>query len=200
MRAKLVDNMSTKLIDELAPVIGQSSQCRIAVALVSTGGLSLVAPYFEPCLDGGGTVEFLVGLDLSATDPQALWMLHQMSQSNPSVAFYCYGKLGAGGVYHPKLYIADQGAMKTIVVGSSNLTEGGLRANIEANLLMEADSQEEVVSDAYALYNKLKFHPRRVRPDEQFLSLYEDLHRLEKRQQRSLGGNAELRRLKGSVR
>lgn len=77
-------------------------------------------------------------------------MLHQMSRSDSRIAFYCYATLGAGGLDHPKLYIADQRAVTTIIVGSSSLTEGGPRTNLEANVLMEADSQEEVVSDAYA--------------------------------------------------
>lgn len=69
MRLKLVDNMSAKLNDEFAPVLRRSNACRLAVAFVSTGGLSIVAPHIQRCVEEGGSIEFLVGLDLSATDP-----------------------------------------------------------------------------------------------------------------------------------
>jgi HKD family nuclease len=104
-------------------------------------------------------IEFLVRLDLTTTDPEALWTLFQMSEANANISLYCYGKLNMGGIYHPKLYIANQDSTTTIIIGSSNLTEGGLKANVEVNVLIEAGVGEELVSDIYSVYNKLKFHP-----------------------------------------
>ena len=196
MKVKLVDNMSVRLLDELSPAIAQSNDCRIAVAFVSTGGLGLLASDFQRCLERNGHVEFLVGLDLSSTDPQALWTLYQMSQAHSSVSLYCFGRLESGAIYHPKLYIAGSDARATIVVGSSNLTEGGLKENVEVNVLMEADMGEEIVSDVYGVYNKLKFHRYRVIPDQEFLSLYQEMYALRRDWEKASGRDAKLRALR----
>lgn len=196
MRLKLVDNVTTKLLDELLPVVAQSKECKIAVAFASTGGLSLLKSGFQQCLDRNGRIEFLVGLDLSATDPEALWTLYQMSQINPNVSFYCFNRLGVGAMYHPKLYIANLNTTAIIVVGSSNLTEGGLKENVEVNVLIEADVGEEVVSDACSIYNKLKFHPQRVKPDQEFLSLYQEMYFMRRSQERTFSSDSQFRKLK----
>ena len=200
MKVKLVDNMSTKLIDEISPVIGQSRECKIAVAFVSIGGFLLLKSSFQQCLERNGHIEFLVGLDLSTTDPQALQALYEMSQINSNVSFYCFSELGLGAIYHPKLYIANLNATTAIVVGSSNLTEGGLKGNVEVNILIEADVREEVVSDIYGVYNKLKFHPQRVKPDQEFLSLYQEMYSLRRKQERTVSTDSQLRKLKSRFR
>ncbi len=195
MEISLIDNVSRKLVDVLGLAITESADCRIAVAYVSVQGLRLLDPAIQACLQRGGYVEFLVGLDLEVTEPQALRTLHQMSQTSPKITLYCMADPGPSAVYHPKLYVI-RGDTATIVIGSSNLTEGGLRQNLEANAWIRAEIQEEIVSDAYALYNSLKFHPRRVQPDEEFISLYEEMRRVKERQQRSDKADIRFRELK----
>lgn len=196
MKVRLVDNLSVRLLDEISPVIAQSRDCRIAVAFVSTGGLALLASDFQRCLERHGYMEFLVGLDLSTTDPQALWTLYRMSQANPSVSLYCFSRLESGAIYHPKLYIAGSDTTTAMIVGSSNLTEGGLRENVEVNVLIEADTDEEIVSDVYSVYNKLKFHPHRVIPDQEFLGLYQEVYSLRRDWERSSERDTRLKRVK----
>lgn len=181
----MVDNVSCKLLDVIQPAIAQSEECRIAVAYVSIQGLGLFESAIRQCLAKNGCVEFLVGLDLSVTDPQALWTLYKMSQAEPNVSCYCLTELGPSVVYHPKLYVIKTGDIVNIVIGSSNLTEGGLKQNIEVNALIQAKACEEIASDAYAVYNSLKFHPKRIRPDEEFLSLYEQMYLARGKQERT---------------
>jgi len=185
MEIELVDNVSRKLLYALQPTIEQSEEVKIAVAYVSIQGLALLESAIRQCLEKGGYTEFLVGLDLSVTDPQALWALYRMSQAEPNLACYCLTELGPSVVYHPKLYVVKAGDTVTIVVGSSNLTEGGLKQNVEVNALIRAKAGEEIVSDIYAVYNSLKFHPKRIKPDEEFLSLYEDMYSARRKRERS---------------
>lgn len=175
MEIQLLDNLSNKLVDAVSPVLTESEDARIAVAFVSMQGLELLGPAIQRCLDRRGYMEFLVGLDLSVTDPQALRTLYQWSRDNANVACYCLTELGPSVVYHPKLYVFRTAEQVSFAVGSSNLTEGGLRQNIEVNVLIRAHADEEIVSDVYAVYNALKFHPKRVEPDEEFVALYEEM-------------------------
>ncbi|MCX7767201.1 MAG: phospholipase D-like domain-containing protein [Candidatus Sumerlaeia bacterium] len=196
MEIELIDNQSCKLFNVIEPVIAQSEECRIAVAYVSIRGLKILEPAFYRCLERGGCLEFLVGLDPSGTDPRALWTLYQLSQNKPQVALYCLAELDPPAVYHPKLYLFKVGDTVTILLGSSNLTEGGLKNNIEVNVLIRAGADEEIVSDSYAVYNSLKFHPGRVQPDEEFLSLYEEMCSVRIKYEQSLPANMQIHQLR----
>lgn len=138
-------------------------------------------------VQAGAPVEFLVGLDMRSTEPEALKSLLDLSRKRDNVALYCYASLKPAGIYHPKVYLSRLGDEVTSIVGSSNLTEGGLRKNVEVNVLIEADVRDEIVSDLYSVYNRLKFLPDRVVPDDEFVALYAELSEHEKeRERRSL--------------
>lgn len=195
MDIKIVDNLSQTLLDVISPSIAQAEECRIAVAFLSTGGLAMVEPALHQCLQRNGRLEFLVGLDLLATEPQALIHLYEISQTNSQVALYCFANPKVTAVYHPKLYIALTEDEATIVIGSSNLTEGGLQKNVEANAVIRAGLHEEIVSDVMALYNTLKFHPSRVVPDQDFLSLYREMCLLKRKQEKDAARSKQMQTL-----
>jgi len=179
--------MSLQVLDSSAPLtdllpaqIEQAIDVRVAVAFASLGGVRMIEAAVLRALAQGAHVEFMVGMDLSATDPSALWRLFELAQQHSALAFYCYVS-SPGAIYHPKLYIMSTTSDTTAVVGSSNLTEGGLIHNIEVNLLVRARSAEEIVSDILGAYSHLKFRPGRVEPDEGLLEDYEALHRNRRR-------------------
>jgi len=182
MKIELIDNISKKLVDVLLTLINSSRECKIAVAFVSAKGFSLIEEALHECIKKNGHMEFLVGLDMLSTDPNALWNLFQLSQSSKNVEFYCFSGAKSSVIYHPKLYITNSGEIYSIVIGSSNLTEGGLKKNFEVNMLIQADQHDEIISDTHAIYNTLKFHPNHIEPDEEFLSIYEKLHSINKKQ------------------
>lgn len=189
MKIQIVDNRQTKLVNYIRPVIAQSIECRIAVAFISKDGISCIEEALRQCLQKGGYVELLVGLDLIGTDPDSLWALHDMSKTESHMSWYCLSKVGKSSIYHPKLYIMQTDNTVTLVIGSSNLTKGGLDTNIEANALIQASPFEEIVSDTYSAYNALKNLPERITPDQEYLSLYEELYGLHKKHDRRLRQN-----------
>jgi len=135
-------------------------------------------PLIEQSLSGGGRVELLVGLDFFNTEAKALRAIYEMSQVGLPVQCYCLTSLptATAAIYHPKLYIIASKNETTIAIGSSNLTMGGLRTNVEANAILNAAPEDELVSDAYALYNRLKFDDRRVPLDAKLIDLYQAIH------------------------
>jgi len=184
MQLELIDNISRTLLTAILPAVEKAEDARIAVAFVSRGGVDLIDPALQQCLGRNGSVEFLVGLDFSTTEPQALWKLYEFTQRYASARMYCHADLGPSVVYHPKLYVLKEGEEAIIIVGSSNLTEGGLERNLEVNVLIRASVREEIVSDVYAVYNELKFIPKRVEPDREFLELYTQLYESQRRGRR----------------
>tara|TARA_R110002124_G_scaffold183401_4_gene350818 strand:- start:48684 stop:49952 length:1269 start_codon:yes stop_codon:yes gene_type:complete len=109
--------------------------------------LYLAAPYFthaDPILDAvkkGKSVQLLVGLN-SATSPDALKKVHEV----PSLAVrYLTSR------FHAKIYIFDDAAL----LGSSNLTDGGLYSNREATICLDQPEDHETVEEIRGLFLEL---------------------------------------------
>ena len=200
MRVQVIDNVSRQMARVLCPLIEQSTDLRVAVAFMSHRGLGVIRPSLAAALQAGATVEFLVGLDMRTTEPEALQAVLDLSHGSGEVALYCYAGLTGVGTYHPKLYLSRTADVATFIVGSSNLTEGGLKRNVEINVLIEADIRDEVVSDIHTAYNRLKFHPERVIPDGEFIALYAELRDRERATQQSVGRDTSIRALRRTFR
>src|SRR5438876_8424122 len=86
MQVQVIDNRIRNLISTIAPVIEASHDMRIAVAFVSQSGLDLIYPSLEIALGVGGSVEFLVGLDMQTTEPAALRSLFGLSSNRANAS------------------------------------------------------------------------------------------------------------------
>jgi HKD family nuclease len=164
--------------------MAQASDVRLASAFVSKGGLRMVEDSLAACVDSDADVEFLVGLDSQGTEPEAVWEIFDLCEKNERFAMYCYASSQPATMYHPKVYLLRADNDVTCSVGSSNLTAGGLARNVEVNIVLTGTMDDEAVSDLYATYGRLKFHPDRIEPDKELLSLYEQLARKERRRHR----------------
>jgi len=186
LKIDIVDNYSKILINELSQGIINSNDVRIAVAFVSKRGIKLIYDSIDYALNKGASFEFLVGLDMQTTEPEALYFIYNLSKINNKITLLCYASLEPSSIYDPKIYLLknEENRKAISIVGSSNLTEGGLKKNIEVNLVIEADINQEIISDSYIIYNRLKFHPKRVIPDDEFLNLYSELCNTERQQRR----------------
>jgi len=175
MKTKLLDNVSSDFVSGLFPKISEAEDTRIAVAFVSRPGLGLLEPAINASLQSGGYIEFLVGLDMFVTSPDALKYLYSVGQSNQNLKLYCYTSYNSSITYHPKIYIMRDNTKVSLMVGSSNLTIGGLQKNIEVNLVLEGNELDEVILNAYRVYKQFKLSPNRVIPDKEFIEIYSRL-------------------------
>ncbi len=198
MQIQVVDNVALKTASVLVPAIEAANDVRIAVAFVSGDGLSQILPAVRTALDAGAYVEFLVGTDARATDPYALKDLYTLSCETPQASLLCFVSRTASSIYHPKMYLMKGDQTATAIIGSSNLTRQGLTTNIEANLVIQDELHAEIISELYSTYNRLKYHPNRVIPDDEFISLFTALCHRERSQERVLARGYELRQLRES--
>lgn len=195
MKLQIVDNDSKQVLPILMPAISRSEDVKIAVAFVSQRGLSMIEPAINDALRASSKLEFLIGLDFHSTEPMAVRNLYDYSRNNTNFSLYCYASLAPSAIYHPKLYAMRKGEEVISVIGSSNLTEGGLKRNVEVNVVIEGNIRDEVISDIYGTYNILKFHQKRVAPDDEYIILYEKLSELGKEQHRRSACDKTLRSL-----
>jgi len=195
MRIEIVENVSRTLLSVLSQRLEHGRDIRMAVAFVSQRGLKMIEPYIRTAIRNGAYLEFLVGLDFRVTEPEALEFLYALSREGTNSALYCYGSLSPAVIYHPKLYLFKTGEQVAFLIGSSNLTEGGLVKNAEVNVAVDAVVSDEVVSDVYNAYNQLKFHPQRVVPDAESILLYGELFRASSRREKMAAADVVFKEL-----
>lgn len=178
MEISFTDNITKRLLDVLNPAFHEAKRVKLAVAFMKYSGLLLIEENLNQCLENNGEIEFLVGLDFRTTEPKALRMLRLLSDKDFPVKCYCFSdpSMADTPVYHPKLYLLSDEEKAIIIIGSSNLTAGGLRNNVEVNAVITADLQEEIVSDIFGLYNKLKFQQKRFEPSLEYIEKYEEAY------------------------
>lgn len=193
---QIIDNVQWKTVSVLVPAIENATDIRIAVAFVSRDGVSQIMPAMQRRLEAGSHVEFLVGMDTRATDPSAIRDLYMLSKESLQVSLLCFVPCNVSALYHPKMYLMRNEQMVTAIIGSSNLTRSGLTTNIEANVVIQDDIHTELVSEIYSTYNRLKFHPQRVVPDDEFIDLFADLCKIERRAESKWAQTSEIRNLR----
>ena len=111
----------------------------------------LAAPYFteaKPMVQElvnaakkGNRIRLLIGLN-EATSPKALRIIHE--ESDISVRYLT-------SRFHAKIYVFEKAAL----LGSANLTNGGLRANREAVIMLDREFDTEVFEEVRTLFKEL---------------------------------------------
>ncbi|MYB37239.1 MAG: hypothetical protein F4Y26_07625 [Gammaproteobacteria bacterium] len=91
----------------------------------------------------GGRVDLVVGLD-AITNRPTLERMQELERLHPNFAPRVFWN-DSRGLFHPKISdfnLPDGG--RILIVGSGNLTPGGLRANFEAYTVATADQHESI--------------------------------------------------------
>ncbi|HEY2993528.1 MAG TPA: phospholipase D-like domain-containing protein [Methylomirabilota bacterium] len=117
--------------DSLASDLRDARALSIAVAFAKESALSTVD--VEGWCRPGRRIRLLAGTDYALTELQVLRRLESTGSADCRV-YYSIG----GQMFHPKLYILENERSRIVYVGSSNFTRGGLLANVEANVRLEA--------------------------------------------------------------
>ncbi len=128
-----------------------ASSARVAVAFAKGSGFA-AAPSFEDMAARGGRVELLAGVDFQLTDLAAI----QRFERPPSAArVYFHPDHSGQTIFHPKVYLAESDSLATAIVGSSNLTLGGLTDNVEANILIRGTPDHQLIQTIRAFHSRL---------------------------------------------
>ena len=100
----------------------------IVVAWIRESGMSLLVPGLEALRQRGGTARLLFGVDLKGTSRQGV----ELARRHFTRTYAVHDP--SGRTFHPKLYLAKGANVGYALVGSSNLTAGGLWHNYESGL------------------------------------------------------------------
>lgn len=123
---------------------------RAAVAFVKSSGTRHIDSALRR-FSSNSTVEIAVGVDHQVTSAEGLKSLFEAVQPNGKIFVY-HNQLPH--TFHPKIFLFSSGDKARAVIGSGNLTEGGLYTNYEAGILLDfdlsKDEQRDVVEEMNA--------------------------------------------------
>ena len=127
------------------------SELNIAVAFAKNSGVLRLNKHLDGFRARGGLVRVFVGVDLGGTSYEALTnLLDRVDQ-----LFVVHSK--SGETFHSKIYNFVGSDRAITIVGSNNLTGGGLWSNFESSLIIEeniASSNNGAVSQQFSEHLK----------------------------------------------
>jgi HKD family nuclease len=150
-------------IDGIIPkLLKTSNRVSIAVAFLQKSGVEKLKNYLGECNENGTSISVITGLNYSFTNPKALEELLNLDIS-------C--NIFQDENFHPKLYIFEKNETDvTVIVGSSNLSEGGLSTNYEANVILKGNVTESPIKNAIEYFSHLE--SKSIPLDETIIDLY----------------------------
>ncbi len=179
MDINVIQNSERPLGDLIRDGLDGSDQFRAASAFLNSGGLGYVLPGMRRILEDEGSVSVVHGADFRITDPHAIDSLVRLNEKHVRMSYKIHfgWDLMQSQRFHPKLYMwtADYNAF-TVVVGSSNLTLGGLVNNTEVNTVMQGSITEPVIAHCNLIFDSMMVNSSLIEPDYQFAEKYRVLH------------------------
>jgi hypothetical protein len=115
----------------------------VVVAFAKESGVAGLQDHIRRFLAQGYGVEAFVGIDALGTSREALQVLLDIGV--PTHVFH-----NPGSTFHPKLYLLESGRRVSAIIGSSNLTLGGLYTNCELGVLLQLDLTVKVDAAVHA--------------------------------------------------
>ncbi len=141
-------------------IVNKYSLFRSLIAFVSIGGLKLIEDNLIKFLKKKGSfVDWIVGVELGITSSEVLEYLDYLKSKFPDkVRIRIFTAGSEKDIFHPKIYWLGNKSGYSIIIGSSNLTDGGLLRNFEASTLLElnlTNSEDKlVINDLESLWRK----------------------------------------------
>lgn len=129
MKLQIISNLNYPIGNIINQELANSENVKIAVAFMKYSGLKVIEKSMNECLNKRGNIEIIAGLDFKTTDPQALSFIISLRKQTKNISIYCFGDKNENKtdiVFHPKIYLFSNKKEMTSIIGSTNLTGGGL--------------------------------------------------------------------------
>lgn len=175
----VVQNSDLALGEIMRAELKDADKFCAASAFLNSGGLDAVFPAIERILADEGAVSVVHGADFRITDPNAIERLVALDDRYSRMTYKVHlgWDLGQSHRFHPKLYLwTPDYSSYTAIVGSSNLTHGGLFSNIEVNTIIRGNDGEGPIGQCLGIFEGILAHPSLVKPNRDFVEKYAVLY------------------------
>jgi HKD family nuclease len=178
-KIQILSNTNYPLSDVLKSELIESTRVQIAVAFLRRTGIDEIYKSLDYALhENNAQIEIIAGLDFKTTDAGALLALKDIEAKQKNFKFYCFGDKRDNHndlVFHPKMYLFETALSRntkyTSIIGSSNLTGGGLTSNFEVNSIFREDTPK-YYSQLEAIYNEIKYTDSVFNPSKDYILRY----------------------------
>ncbi len=174
---QILSNLNYPISKVINEGLRSSLSTHIAVAFLKYSGVEVIQDALIDSLEKGAEFEIIVGLDFKTTDSKSIRFLLDLNKTYKKLKFYCYGDKENNKtdiVFHPKIYMFDNGREKISIIGSTNLTRWGLESNFEVNTIF-TEKKPLYYSQLNAIYNSIKYADSLFVPNEEYLQNYDEV-------------------------
>ena len=168
---ELISNGEEKIVTRLRKYFEDCDEFIISVAFITMGGLSLFLEEFKNLENKGIKGKILTGDYLTFTEPKALKKL--LSYKNIDL------RIATNKKHHTKAYFFRKGNIWTLIIGSSNLTQGALTVNFEWNIKVNSLENGKIIKTILEAFNK-EFDNLKILTDEDLKNYQEKYEQLKK--------------------
>lgn len=129
------DHHARTLIDHLT----FATRFTCVVAFARESGFAMISDVVRERIAAGMSATFVVGVDFYQTEPALILDLMKLGKTaaNPNDVKVYMGAENAICTMHPKVYVFGGADATTAIVGSANMTQGGLAGNWELSALIQ---------------------------------------------------------------
>jgi HKD family nuclease len=143
----MLEFIDEKLKEKIKKIISLSVEIKITTAFLKYSGLDI----FESISHNKVTI--ICGIDFFITDPSALEYLH-----DKAFCVRIYHELKK--IFHPKCIYIKTKDKEYLIVGSSNITIGGLSNNYEVSVIIDNDFSNTEIFERFGNYFKNLFESK----------------------------------------
>lgn len=136
-----------------AEAIKNAEEIILCAAYWKIEGIKIIESHLKNALECGKPVEIYASLNEWNTTPDALTALLDLVAEHPKAFLHLCKK--SPSIFHPKIYYFRGLETFTAIIGSANLTEGGLFKNDEASVKITSGIGTDFHSDLIAYLSDL---------------------------------------------
>lgn len=182
MSTRIVMNNGNSLGDVLRQNLRGADTFLVATAYLNAKGLDNVMSSVERILDAKGEVHVIHGFYPQITETEAIRNLARLADGSNQMSYGVYADTAhtLEGSFHPKMYLThSQEDDWHAVIGSSNLTKGGLSSNLEVNCTLAGSISEPAIRQCRKVFDKIQNDPNIHRPTIDWIKAYDRIRHLE---------------------
>lgn len=136
--------------DVIEKLLKETEQLECLVAFAKVSGLGELLKSLREALERGIDARFAIGLNFYLTEPAALRTLLTLTKRHKLKLYLS----ASTDTFHPKVYAFRHRKGCSVILGSANLTHGGLSGNYEASALIK-DKEGVLMASVARHFNAL---------------------------------------------
>jgi hypothetical protein len=118
---------------------------QIMSAFASGPAVEALEPFFDVFLSDGNKIEIIVGIDRNGTTRDAIRQLYELQHAyTKRITCSIFNAPSRIAIFHPKLYLLHTPKTVSAMIGSANLTLGGLGNNFESIFLYREVNRQSI--------------------------------------------------------